>query len=125
MAKHDHGPIRVLKGQHILLCVGLGPDFGSYIYVHILDLHVGLKFGPRIEGPHSAGGSMKDHIGTMVMFYIRSENWDIWLSFPTLSTIYTTVATNIFNFKFLLRNWCTIYFIKTDHWIINDHCVLK
>ena len=31
--------------------------------------------GPRIEGPHSAGGStqvQKDHIGTMVMFYIRS-----------------------------------------------------
>ena len=38
-------------------------------------LHEGPESGPRIEGLHSAGGSqrsMKDQIGTMIMFYIRS-----------------------------------------------------
>ena len=32
--------------------------------VHILDLlHEGPKSGPRIEGPHSAGGSTRVHEG--------------------------------------------------------------
>ena len=40
-----------------------GPNFGPYIQVHILDLHEGPKSGPRIEGPHSAGGSTQVHEG--------------------------------------------------------------
>jgi hypothetical protein len=40
-----------------------GPKFGPYIEVDILDLHEGTKSGPRIESPHSAGGSTQVHEG--------------------------------------------------------------
>ena len=36
----------------------------------VQNLDLGLKVLILLEGPH---GSMKDHIGTMVMFYIRSQ----------------------------------------------------
>ena len=47
----------------------LGQDFGP---MKVQNLDLGLKVLILQEGPHR---SMKDHIGTMVMFYIRSDEY--------------------------------------------------
>ena len=65
-----------------------GPNFGPYIqvtfwtFMRVQNLDLGLKVHILHEGPHR---SMKDHIGTMVMFYIRSRNSYILLSYQTTS----------------------------------------
>ena len=54
----DFGPY---IGPQFSPCIG--PDFGPYIQVQILNFCEGPKSGPRIKGPHSAGGPTKVHEG--------------------------------------------------------------
>ena len=48
----------------------LNPRSTFWTFMKVQNLDLGLKVLILLEGPH---GSMKDHIGTMVMFYIRSK----------------------------------------------------
>ena len=69
------GPIQCGPRIGTIFLTFYGNLFNNYIvcWKQILDLHEGPKFGPGIEGPHSAEGSSQVHEGTMVMFCIRSE----------------------------------------------------
>ena len=61
--KHDHGPIRVLKGPKVSLCdhvfLSVLPKDPMHRFRFWSLQYIGPKFGPRIEGPHSAEGSSK------------------------------------------------------------------
>ena len=60
----------------------------------VQNLDLGLKVLILLEGPH---GSMKDHIGTIVMFYIRSE----FLAFKYLVIVFFRNKKDDFSYLYI------------------------